>query len=651
MTIWIGTDWHLIEYDSKLKSEVLSPNTPIILAKYKEQVKCDDLFIYLGDLCYREFTNQKRINELIHDLPGYKVLVKGNHDTQDDEFYYKAGFDLVCEAAKFDNLLFTHIPVNLEDVPDVVNIHGHLHNKTFTSFDGQHLNPYGYCKGTFMELRTLVSAGKTQIIDKQEFMKNASNELILLTSIGYVMDLTELVINGPDGHPMDETACKVKLQKESELLNDIMFDFEDVKLVAADKDADEDDPYEQERKIAKISEAAESTEDKYQYNIDTISRAYGMHINGRFDKAAKYMDSIDEKVMWCKQSMIVSEENLATACSNINTNNAVQLVIGRSYEPTEDTELCKDILRARLNYNKQLIRFYQNMVKLNAKLVGQAKEQMTTQPETEDTENKKENTKQMEESAFTPIVNELNDIDSDLMVFAESVGINYHDDNELYHCYMDVLYETSEVLTEDVKDRVEKAAKKVAKEEANKLKSGAKSMIKKGINKATTGSWTGVRNFIVKIIGGILWLFKSIISFIAKFVEKAAELIMSIGKGIVKGVIAIKQLIVEDAKIVEKEVSTPEQLRSMVSSSAKMLTAAIKKAEQQQSKTLQQYNEYISKQAGEKPGKPEEFVNTAKPQENQDQNTSDNDNREKPEQKQENNQQQSESETKEEAQG
>lgn len=248
MTIWVGTDWHLIEYNAMVKGEMRNPRALSTLSKYKDCVANSDIFIYLGDICYKDFTDQKKLTDMISDLPGYKVFIRGNHDRQDAEFYYKAGFDIVCDAATLDNLLFTHKPVDLSGADgDIVNVHGHMHNQTFRTFDGKHVNPYGYCHGTFVELRKVLAAAKTKLIDPKEFTPMyKSDEMVTISEVmdGFIFDLTEIVLNGPDGHPIDEDVSSRILNREADILNDIIFDFDDVKLAARlgrPDDGDEED--------------------------------------------------------------------------------------------------------------------------------------------------------------------------------------------------------------------------------------------------------------------------------------------------------------------------------------------------------------------------------------------------------------------------
>jgi calcineurin-like phosphoesterase len=237
MTIWIGSDWHLIDYTAKTDTYSVSPNANKILAKYQNYVGPSDLFIFLGDLCCKGFSDEAKLINMMEGLRGYKVMVKGNHDTMDNSSYYKAGFDIVTDAASFGKkILLTHKPVIIPKNMDIINIHGHLHDKKFSRFDNKHINPYGYCHGSIVEFRTLMAAA-SQMPTIDDAMINIcpnKEEMIHISDIPKesIFDLTEFVMNGPDGHPMDESQSKLQLNREIEILNDLVFGFDDVKLAS-----------------------------------------------------------------------------------------------------------------------------------------------------------------------------------------------------------------------------------------------------------------------------------------------------------------------------------------------------------------------------------------------------------------------------------
>ena len=88
-------------------------------------MKPEDTVIHLGDVAWGEESLKR-----FADLPGHRILVKGNHDAMPDAAYMEAGFVPVCAELliTFDGMrvLFTHRP-KFGHTADI-NIHGHFHD-------------------------------------------------------------------------------------------------------------------------------------------------------------------------------------------------------------------------------------------------------------------------------------------------------------------------------------------------------------------------------------------------------------------------------------------------------------------------------------------------------------------------------------------
>lgn len=89
----------------------------------KHIVRPQDVIIFLGDVI---FGNQEFLKSMISDLPGRKILTKGNHDKHSDTWFYNAGFDFVCDRIVIGKYVLSHLPVNIEE--GQINVHGHFHN-------------------------------------------------------------------------------------------------------------------------------------------------------------------------------------------------------------------------------------------------------------------------------------------------------------------------------------------------------------------------------------------------------------------------------------------------------------------------------------------------------------------------------------------
>lgn len=207
--VWVGTDWHLWSVNSvtdKRHQFRSISNLGRLSDAYAEDIQSDDIFIYLGDLCDPSVTDIKKLKTIVSSIPGYKVLCKGNHDTQDDTFYKEIGFDVVCEICVIHNLVFSHKPVR---VPmGYLNIHGHLHTEKMSTLGYQHINAYD---SNFFERPMLVD----DLIDSAAFqspeeyagtdLKHVEEKFEKYTSVEndtytQIVDLTDMV----GLYPVDE---------------------------------------------------------------------------------------------------------------------------------------------------------------------------------------------------------------------------------------------------------------------------------------------------------------------------------------------------------------------------------------------------------------------------------------------------------------
>lgn len=170
MKIYIGSDWHFSRYKKSTGKIIADKNTiNEILKKYKNTVKKDDIFIFLGDLTAVRDNNpdfvKKAINE-IKKLPGTKILIRGNNDIEPDDYYKNIGFVLVEHRLEIGDFIFTHEPCEL--TKNQINIHGHIHGADdYWDVDGKnHVDGF---TGLFdmypIELSTLLKQGHR--IDKK----------------------------------------------------------------------------------------------------------------------------------------------------------------------------------------------------------------------------------------------------------------------------------------------------------------------------------------------------------------------------------------------------------------------------------------------------------------------------------------------------
>lgn len=108
-----------------------------ILSNWKKLVQLGDVVYHLGDVIFR---TESVLSDILDDLPGIKILVKGNHDKKASQWYLEHGFHAVCTSIILDvrtkfsgtyydtrKVLLSHKPMDIPEGADL-NIFGHFHN-------------------------------------------------------------------------------------------------------------------------------------------------------------------------------------------------------------------------------------------------------------------------------------------------------------------------------------------------------------------------------------------------------------------------------------------------------------------------------------------------------------------------------------------
>lgn len=144
--IYITSDWHIFKnHYTKEKNHV---NTSEIISWCKNNIKDDNVFLYLGDMSYRWINDKDKeaVKKIFKSLPGIKILVIGNHDEfSDGGDYEDYGFKYAVKDIYYKNIIFSHRPIDMSDKPGMLNIHGHKHHKDteYHSMDGDaNINVY-----------------------------------------------------------------------------------------------------------------------------------------------------------------------------------------------------------------------------------------------------------------------------------------------------------------------------------------------------------------------------------------------------------------------------------------------------------------------------------------------------------------------------
>lgn len=125
--IWFASDFHLGHRNiHKMRPEFASAieNDDKLCARWADLVTKRDIVYCLGDMAFDELALTRML-----DLPGRKILVKGNHDVTVDGFEL-AIYDKILGLEKYKKMWLSHAPIHPAELRGKVNVHGHVHNAT-----------------------------------------------------------------------------------------------------------------------------------------------------------------------------------------------------------------------------------------------------------------------------------------------------------------------------------------------------------------------------------------------------------------------------------------------------------------------------------------------------------------------------------------
>jgi calcineurin-like phosphoesterase family protein len=131
--IWLISDTHFGH--DRITSYCDRPYTwaDLIIANWKACVGTDDTIYHLGDLAFVNGRNRCTFQKMFSELPGRKILIKGNHDRASKAFYTACGFEYHKDSMLFQTIgngvVLSHKPEKMEfPYANAINIHGHFHN-------------------------------------------------------------------------------------------------------------------------------------------------------------------------------------------------------------------------------------------------------------------------------------------------------------------------------------------------------------------------------------------------------------------------------------------------------------------------------------------------------------------------------------------
>jgi calcineurin-like phosphoesterase family protein len=180
---WFISDTHfyhknIIRFAERPFKDVDEMNQ-VMVDNWNDRVDKDDLVFHLGDIGF--FRSAQQMVELMSELNGRKVLIKGNHDRFTNSQYHAAGFEDIYNYYRYPVpdphgdvdfwLEMTHKPTVLK--PGPINLVGHIHQQFV--YQGNNLNMsvevWGYQPVNLLEIVGRIHWLQENVFDTNTEMK------------------------------------------------------------------------------------------------------------------------------------------------------------------------------------------------------------------------------------------------------------------------------------------------------------------------------------------------------------------------------------------------------------------------------------------------------------------------------------------------
>jgi len=118
-------DSNIIRYENRPFSSIEEMDR-VLIENWNNTVSAKDKVFLVGDFSAYGF---EKSYEICQQLNGEKFLVMGNHDTENEQYYYKCGFSGVsCYPIIYEGFwIISHEPVYINRNMPYANIFGHVH--------------------------------------------------------------------------------------------------------------------------------------------------------------------------------------------------------------------------------------------------------------------------------------------------------------------------------------------------------------------------------------------------------------------------------------------------------------------------------------------------------------------------------------------
>ena len=127
---------NIIKYANRPFRDSEEMNTTLVEG-WNNVVGKHDIVYHLGDVA---FAPKEQTADIVSQLKGRKILIKGNHDQRSTAWWMSIGFKEVSSHPVIfkKKYILSHEPVELSAYSQFTNIHGHIHEKSMNTL--KHIN-------------------------------------------------------------------------------------------------------------------------------------------------------------------------------------------------------------------------------------------------------------------------------------------------------------------------------------------------------------------------------------------------------------------------------------------------------------------------------------------------------------------------------
>jgi len=158
-------------YENRPYGDVRKMNESMIENWNKVVTEADEVYV-LGDFGAFAYCDEPGNQvDILGRLKGTKYLVKGNHDTESNEYYRQAGFAEVYDKPVIleEFWILSHEPLYVCENMPYANLFGHVHNSPlYKDYSRQHycvsVERIGYQPISFAEVAACVKSGKGNML-------------------------------------------------------------------------------------------------------------------------------------------------------------------------------------------------------------------------------------------------------------------------------------------------------------------------------------------------------------------------------------------------------------------------------------------------------------------------------------------------------